>query len=272
MNEFPNSENFDDAEESRLRFRDQSAMRSYWDLMRIPNVFTAMADVAMGFLFVQAVGWRFEPWPDLPALATLLAASSLLYLAGVVLNDVFDVEIDHRERPERPLPSGRIALASARRLGWRLLVGGVALGSAAFFFVGQFRPGFVAALLAIGILLYDAWLKRTLLGPLAMGACRMLNVLLGMSAMDVPLRTEHWVVAGGLGIYVAGLTWFSRRENARSVRPQLAMAAVVMAAGIALLASLPYWSNRIILHLQAVPRDWWLLTGALGALILWRCV
>ncbi|MEN6405053.1 MAG: UbiA family prenyltransferase [Thermoguttaceae bacterium] len=272
MNDFSNPENFDDAEESRLRFRNHSAVRSYLDLLRIPNVFTAMADVAMGFLFVQAVGWRFASWPDLPALATLLLASSLLYLAGVVLNDVFDLEIDQTERPERPLPSGRIAMASARRLGWRLLVAGVAAGSAVVFFVGQFRPGIVAALLAICILLYDAWLKRTPLGPLAMGACRMLNVLLGMSAVDGSLHAEHWAVAGGLGLYVTGVTWFARRENRRGVRWQLILATAAMASGIGLLASLPHWSDRLVPHLQAVPRDWWLLTGAIGGVILWRCV
>ena len=41
--------------ERRLRFR------SYLELMRLPNVFTAMADVAMGFLFVQPSDWRWDP-------------------------------------------------------------------------------------------------------------------------------------------------------------------------------------------------------------------
>ena len=152
----------------------------------------------------------------------LLAASSLLYISGVILNDVFDLEIDRQQRPERPLPSGRVSLAAARRLGWRLLVLGVLLGAGAGFFVGHLRPGVVAALLATCILLYDAWLKRTPLGPLAMGACRMLNVLLGMNALDAPLHAGHWLVAGGIGVYVAGVTWFARRESEESSRVQLA--------------------------------------------------
>ena len=78
-------------------------LRDYLELMRLPNVFTSMADVAMGFLFVRELATAIDAW----LLAVLLGASSLLYLAGVVLNDVFDLELDSRERPDRPLPSGR---------------------------------------------------------------------------------------------------------------------------------------------------------------------
>jgi 4-hydroxybenzoate polyprenyltransferase len=258
--------------ESRSEARGGSTLRGYLALMRLPNVFTAMADVAMGFLFVQSADWRWDAWWDTWALATLLAASGLLYVAGMVLNDVFDLEIDRQERPERPLPSGRISLAAARRFGWRLLTLGVLAGTGAGMFLGHLRPGIVAALLATCILLYDAWLKRTPLGPLAMGACRTLNVLLGMNAADRPLHAEHWLVAGGLGIYIAGVTWFARRETGRSSRLQLMLSTLVMALGIALLAWFPHWSDRTISAVQLAPQQWCLLVGALGFLILWRCV
>ena len=80
-----------------------------------------MADVAMGFLYVQLStdeqAWEMA-WRDAPTLILLVAASTLLYAGGVALNDVYDVDIDRQERPERPIPSGRISLAAARRLGW----------------------------------------------------------------------------------------------------------------------------------------------------------
>ena len=213
-----------------------------------------------------------EPLVGFGALVMLLMASSMLYVAGMVLNDVFDVEIDRRERPERPLPAGRISLATARRLGWRLLVLGVLAGTGAGFFLGHLRPGTIAALLAICILLYDARLKRTPLGPLAMGACRTLNVLLGMNAVDRPLHAEHWLVAGGIGLYVAGVTWFARREAGQSGRRQLLLSTLVLVLGIALLASFPHWSERTIAAVQFAPQQWYLLIGALGSLIVWRCV
>ena len=255
-----------DDEDIHLQFRGGSTFHSYLELMRLPNVFTAMADVAMGFLFVQSVGWQWSPGQDSWTLAMLVAASSLLYIAGVVLNDVFDLETDRRERPERPLPSGRVSLGAARWLGWKLLTLGVVFGTCSGFFVGHLRPGIVAAVLALCILLYNGWLKRTPAGPLAMGACRMLNVLLGMNAVNAPLSMGHWLVAGGIGVYVTGVTWFARKEADRSSRPQLAMATLVMVLGIAMTAWFPSWSDRMV-----DPQNWLLLMTILGMLIVWRC-
>jgi len=262
----------DEEPEILPRLRAGSTIRSYLELMRLPNVFTAMADVAMGFLFVQSVGWTWNAWRDGWTLAMLIVASSFLYMAGVVLNDVFDLEADRRRRPERPLPSGRVSLVAARWLGWKLLVLGVLFGVGAGFFAGHPRPGVVVALLATSILLYDAWLKRTPVGPLAMGACRMLNVLLGMSVLNAPLAVENWLVAGAIGVYVVGVTWFARRESEESGRVQLALATLVMIVGVALLAWFPSWSQRVIPPLQFDPQRWYLLMAVLGTLIVWRCV
>ena len=99
-------------------------LRAYLELLRLPNVFTAMADVVMGFFFVVVVNVPV----DAARLGLLVGASSLLYCAGMVLNDVFDFDLDARERPERPLPSGRISRPAAARLGWGLLATGVVLG------------------------------------------------------------------------------------------------------------------------------------------------
>ncbi len=119
-------------------------LQSYLELLRLPNVFTAAADVAMGFFFVQAA-WAFNDETDPPSLlrigiwtvGLLIAASAALYLAGMVLNDVFDLELDREEQPWRPLPSGRISLAAAQRLGWNLLSVGVLLAAGAAVVLGS---------------------------------------------------------------------------------------------------------------------------------------
>jgi 4-hydroxybenzoate polyprenyltransferase len=266
-------------DEPRFGLRSGSTVRSYLELMRLPNVFTAMADVAMGFLFVQAVDWQWDPWRDSWTLALLVAASSLLYISGVVLNDVFDLEIDRQERPERPLPSGRVSLWAARWLGWKLLVlgillgiGGVSMGVGGGLFANHPGSAAAAPLLAACILIYDAWLKRTPIGPLAMGSCRMFNVLLGMSAAGVRLPADCWLVAGGIGVYVAGVTWFARRESDTSSRLQLTLATITIALGIAMLICIPYWSERVIFEVRLDSIHWYLLTGILGLLIIWRCL
>jgi 4-hydroxybenzoate polyprenyltransferase len=243
-------------------------MRAYLQLLRVPNLFTAMADVSMGFLFTHAALAAGDAW----IFALLAGASIFLYAGGVVLNDVFDLEIDAQERPHRPLPSGRVPLALARWLGWELLVVGLALGWLAAFLADDLRPGLVALLLAGGVALYDAVLKRTVLGPPAMGACRMLNVLLGMSVAAGSWQDEHWLVAVAIGTYVVGVTWFARREAGRSRRWHLGLATVVILSGIGLLWLVPGRCDRVVSLLQQQPGRWSLLMAVLAALIGVRCL
>jgi 4-hydroxybenzoate polyprenyltransferase len=245
-----------------------ASLRDYLELMRLPNVFTSMADVAMGFLFVRELSGPNDAW----LFAVLLASSSFLYLAGVVLNDVFDMELDLHERPDRPLPSGRVSSSAARRLGWGLMVGGAMLGWIAASDIASILPAAIVVILVASILIYDAGLKFTPIGPVLMGACRTFNVLLGMSAAGTPFTAEHWVVAGAIGLYIAGITWFAKTENIRSSRLHLALSTIVMMLAIALLSSLPHWSDRITPLIVEEPQRWWLLMLILGMLIGWRCL
>src|SRR5262245_32974962 len=139
-------------------------------LLRLPNVFTAMADIFMGFLISHG---SLEPSRDFLLLAL---ASSCIYLAGMVLNDWFDIEVDRQERPERPLPSGRIDRSHALFAGAALLISGLI----AALLAGRTSRN-VACVLMVTVIAYDSALKNTVLGPAAMGLCRALNVVLGMS-------------------------------------------------------------------------------------------
>jgi 4-hydroxybenzoate polyprenyltransferase len=223
------------------------SLLAYLQLFRAPNVFTALADIAMGFLFVASAPSSFAP------LLGLLASSALLYTAGMVLNDVYDFDIDARERPQRPLPSGRISRAAAHRLGYGLLAAGVLFGWIAGVVSDAaalpWRSGVVATILAGCVTFYDAWAKRTPLGPLAMGSCRFLNILLGMSAapsivadhaLAAGYDAAQLLTAGGIGLYIVGVTWFARTEaQAKSRTLHLLAATCVMIAGVVLLAVYP---------------------------------
>src|SRR5438132_2040652 len=156
------------------------SLRAYAQLLRLPNVFTALADICLGWLAALAAGAPLTSWPSF---AFLMCASAALYSAGMVWNDFFDIEQDQRERSFRPLPSGRITRGSAARLGTALLVAGVACAALAGW-VNVLAPAsalVIAGFLVAAILLYDVWLKRTWFGPVAMGSCRFLNVLLGLT-------------------------------------------------------------------------------------------
>jgi 4-hydroxybenzoate polyprenyltransferase len=231
-------------------------------LLRIPNVFTAIADVWMGLVVTRGT---LAPVDDT---AWLTLISICLYLTGMVLNDVFDVEQDTRERPHRPIPSGRVSMPSARKLGWTLLCMGILIGWLVTWQFGTWRPGIVATLLAACVVLYDAMLKPTLLGPIAMGGCRMLNVLLGMSLAMRELELHEWLIAAGIGLYVAGLTWFAKSEATTSQRRSLAVGAAVALCGIAIIAATVFQVPAQ--SLQITKAGWYLLWCVIGLSLLRR--
>lgn len=204
--------------------------RSYAQLVRLPNVFTALADIGLAAL---AVGVQPE---QAGALALLLLSSACLYCGGMVWNDFFDVEQDQRERPHRPIPSGRIRRPTAALVGAVLLTAGLGLAALA-----AWRSGAVAAALVVMILFYDGWLKRTWLGPLAMGSCRFLNVNLGLSIHDDYLGAAGLHLALVVGLYIVGVTWFARTEARASSVGALKAAAIVMLLAFLMAVPVPLW-------------------------------
>ncbi len=241
-------------------------LRAYLELLRLPNVFTAVADVLMGgWLAAAAAGTTLSP--GLAAL--LVGSSSCLYLAGMVWNDYFDRQRDLRERPERPIPSQRVSPAAAWWLGSELMIVGVACALTASTFLG-WRPGLVAVALAAAVLAYDGWLKNTWLGPLNMGLCRALNVGLGMSVVAGPWGAVHYVVAAALGLYITGVTAFARQEATTSRPAHLLASLLVMVAAMATLA----WSVHLLPahRLAGQTQVWTLFWIVLGGQIAWRCL
>jgi 4-hydroxybenzoate polyprenyltransferase len=175
---------------------------AYFQLIRLPNVLTAAADSLAGWLL--AMGSIAEPNRWLP----LLLTSMVLYASGTALNDVFDVEIDREERPNRPLPSGRISWRAAAWLGGL----GLAIGPILACMSGSVTSAVVAAILALCILSYDGGLKHTWLGPAFMGACRGLNLLLGMTHSAALGGPIGWLAVIMYSLFVAGITVVSRSE------------------------------------------------------------
>jgi 4-hydroxybenzoate polyprenyltransferase len=138
--------------------------------------------------------------------AALLTASVSLYGGGIVLNDVFDVEVDRRERPHRPLPSARIEVQNARYLGLLLLAAGIALASLA-----GARSAVIAAVVAGLAYAYDAHLKRhPVLGGLALAGCRYFNLLMGVAIL--PFGPSSWLLPTPLALYILAIMPMSRVE------------------------------------------------------------
>jgi 4-hydroxybenzoate polyprenyltransferase len=249
-------------------------MLAWLQLLRLANVLTAVADVAMGYLVTHG---NLEPALQFGLLAS---ASCLLYLSGMVLNDVFDAKVDARERPERPIPSGRISHRTAAFAGWAMLTSGVLVALIASYTARDGRPALVAAGLAACIVLYDGVLKRTPVAPLAMGACRMLNVLLGMSLAPLAIEVASpyvrwgapaaWLIAGGIGTYIVGVTIFARTEAHTTARGRLLAGAAILLSGMALLAAVPALAKNEP-RLVVSQNGWYLLWIVLALVTARRC-
>ena len=87
-----------------------------------------------------------------------------------------------RERPTRPIPSRRVPESAALWMGSEFIILGVALAWLVSFFAATPLTGLTAFLLAGAVIFYDGYFKKTSFGPIGMGLCRMLNVLMGMTA------------------------------------------------------------------------------------------
>ena len=176
-------------------------------LVRVPNLLTVPGDPLSGFLLGRLGGVPTPLWWAMPAVASAL----LLYMAGLVLNDLADLEVDRKERPQRPLPSGRIARRDA--LSVAVILGGTGLGVAA---VAGWAAFLVALLLALMILAYNFALKDIpALGAVSMGCCRGLSLLLGAVAAGWrwPGGGPVAVAAVGLALYIAAVTAIARGET-----------------------------------------------------------
>ncbi len=215
------------------------SIKPYLQLVRLPNLFTAAADSLAGWLIVR--GTLDDPARWLP----LLAISVLVYAGGIVHNDLCDLEIDRVERPARPLPSGRVSPRTARIFAALAFLLAIVLGITIRVSSGQERSRSVTLGLCACVYAYNMGLKRTQVGPIAMGACRSLNLLLGLSVAPDLGGPNAWLVAASYGLFVAGVTWISRSEvgtgRIRGIALGVAVQAIAMAGlavGAARLGSL----------------------------------
>ncbi|WP_169980257.1 SCO3242 family prenyltransferase [Microbispora sp. H10836] len=168
-------------------------MKAWLELVRAPAALSVPGDTLAG----AAVAGR-------PARPGLAAASVLLYWAGMALNDWSDRKLDAKERPERPIPSGRISPEGALGLAVALTGAGVATAAVA----GGRRGLALAGLLAGAAWAYDLRLKHTVAGPAAMAACRALDVLLGAG----PRTRAAAPMALAVGAHTYGITLLGRAE------------------------------------------------------------
>ena len=183
-------------------------IRDYLVLIRFPNLFTIPSNIIVGFS--QLV---LFPEAGIENLLLLMTTSILLYVVGIIINDYRDLEIDRKERPDRPLPAGKISPRSALAFVFVAAISAIFLAT----LVG-IPSVLLAVILLITIIAYDCWLKNNFLGYFAIALARVINVVLGYSAGITLLIsnqneiTRLSVILISTFLYVTAISYISRKE------------------------------------------------------------
>lgn len=196
----------------------RATIRAYLELGRVSNALTVATNVLTGWAIGVAsrreglVDEAFRPAEaGLPVgvIALVALAMVLMYIAGMALNDVFDAEEDRRERPGRPIPSGRVTVRAACGFAIACMAGGLTILAL------QSRPALVLGLVLAACIIAYNWLhQRNAASVVLMGACRGLVYLAAAAAITWPLT---WTIAGtlttALFTYVIALSLVARYET-----------------------------------------------------------
>jgi geranylgeranylglycerol-phosphate geranylgeranyltransferase len=224
----------------------------------------------MSALGILLGAWAVNRQLSWSALGLGMACGAFITAGGNTLNDYLDIEIDRRNHPQRPLPSGRIRPAFARVLSFLLLAAGILAGALA-------HPGCGAlALLAVILLLaYEmaglkqAGLPGNLIIGLLVGLLFMTGgALAGNVLIPVSLAVLAFFSAAGREIIkdiedIAGDT--CRKTWPMRVGVSRASAGVrVLFAGAMMLSPLPW--------LLGVLSSWYLPVAGLSLLLFLRSI
>jgi heme O synthase-like polyprenyltransferase len=186
-------------------------VRQYLLLIRVPNLFTVPSNILAGYFATISTANA-----DVDQLLSLIVSSVLLYVSGIVLNDYFDINVDRKERPSRPLASGRITKRSALLLAVISIVAGNILALTV-----SWTSSIISGSLTLVIFAYNYRLKRNAISnPLAMGLARFLNVVLGGSpALGLVLTNDLILFFVGycLFLYIAAISLLSRKEVSNTI-------------------------------------------------------
>lgn len=180
---------------------------AWLELLRVSNAPTVITNVLAGV----AVGLQARLSAiDVPVGTTALVLTGIVivYMAGMVLNDAFDARIDARERPGRPIPSGRIGETRARFVGIVMLLVGTGMLA-----VASEATLWWSVTLAALVVLYNLLHALVPGAFLLVAACRGLVPVI--AALATSVGTEQGLlrwVAGGMAAYVAAVSLAARDE------------------------------------------------------------
>jgi 4-hydroxybenzoate polyprenyltransferase len=204
-------------------------------LLRPANIITAVSDIIAGVAISGVLVFNSASNYFILDLVLLILSTIGLYGGGIVFNDIFDLEADTLNRPERILPRGLVSKNEAFLLGCIMLLMGI--GTA---FVVSVLSGILALIISILALSYDKISKHyAVVGPLNMGLCRGGNLLLGMSIINGAVA-NYWYIGIIPIIFIAAITLTAKKEAFGNNKSAILVALILDAIVVALFFYIGY--------------------------------
>ncbi len=136
-------------------------MNPYIEILRPGNAMMG----AIAIILVAIIDKSF----NIPIILAMLAVF-FETAAGNVINDYFDYNIDLINKPERPIPSGRISVTGGRNYGYLLFLLGTTCGFLISYITNNWIPFLIVLIADVVLYLYAYKLKSTpLIGNLTVG-------------------------------------------------------------------------------------------------------
>ncbi|MFW3894801.1 UbiA family prenyltransferase [Pseudomonas bharatica] len=231
-------------------------LKAWMTLGRVSNLPTVWTNCLAAALLASSAG-ALAP-PSALVWILLLVTLSLLYLAGMLLNDLLDADWDRQHNNPRPITLGLVSRQQVRVASWLLLAlaGTSALGLSRLIE----QPGWLlgSVTLLVGCILgYNLLHKKYVHSVWLMGACRSALYLCAAASLAV-LPEPIWLCAILLGVYISGLTYLASQEHRNRLVSRLPLLLMLSPLALAVYAETLWFWPVLLLWLGWLGRHYWL--------------
>ncbi|TNF84781.1 prenyltransferase [Pseudomonas sp. ICMP22404] len=230
-------------------------IKTWMTLGRVSNLPTVWTNTLAAALLASSAG-ALAP-PSSLVWLLLLAALSLLYLAGMLLNDLLDADWDQQHHNPRPITLGLVSRQQVRLATALLLM----LAAAALLGLSRLidQPHWMlgsATLLVACILGYNVLHKKYAHSVWLMGACRSALYLTAAASLAIP-PGPIWLCAMLLGVYISGLTYLARQEHRNQLLSRLPLLLMLSPLVLAFYSNSLWFWPVMLLWLGWLGRSYW---------------
>ena len=212
-----------------------SKIRKWLVLGRISNLTTVWANALCAWILGGAGATN--------DLITIIVGLSLLYIGGMYLNDYCDAGFDHKHRPERPIPSGKVKRNTVLAATILMFVSGIGLIS----WTNKGSFGYALVLLAL-ILSYNLIHKHNaMIGVPLMASCRSAVYLVVGSASLEGINPFIRIAAFLMFFYVLGITLLARNESTSLRVPSISYVFLIIPMAGAFYIAGPHYDTPFLI-------------------------